>query len=360
MLACLLLCLSLIGCGLSGVSVVTRSDRIPTAPTVTGTSDPNGPSPVKDPISYPGYLSFPKQLLRFEGPYAAFGPDGKAWDAYGIGGPSNVLFVNGNYWICVSGYPSAGFTAQAIGCWYGPGPMSLKPYPGNPVLTNSHPHWAASCMEGPDLNTDGERVYVSYLGFSSTCDGEGPGTIGISSTSVADFPAGLSALTTEPQISKPSNLNWLYRPFLIEIGGICYDYSNAGTNANVPVIVSFRTTGTCAETEMRPEAWSFNRVELTIGTQSWEGAEEIQDPQVIRQENGTFIMVYGGGDTSYGGYAFTTDPVKGLWVKLDSNPIQAAGVLWLPRIMQDSQFQYWMFGNYNNTTQMNLWKAVGP
>ena len=105
-------------------------------------------------------LNFPKQLLSFTGPTAAFGVDGKAWDAYGIGGPSNLLLLNGNYWMCVAGYPSAGFTAQAIGCWYGPDLTALKPYAGNPVLVNSHPAWAASCIEGPDLNTDGTNVYV--------------------------------------------------------------------------------------------------------------------------------------------------------------------------------------------------------
>ena len=73
-----------------------------------------------------------------------------------------------------------------------------------------------------------------------------------------------------------------------------------------------------------------------------------------------YLMVYGGSTTLKAGYAYTADPVNTAWTKLTVNPLQAAGDLWLPRIIRDATGQYWMFGNFNNTTEMSLWKASGP
>lgn len=310
---------------------------------------------------------FPRQLLSFSGPAPAFAPDGKAWDSFGIGAPSNVLLLQGTYWVCTQGYTAAGNISQAIGCWSGPNLTSLKPYPGNPILVNPNLSWTVSCIEGPDFNTDGKNVYMSYVAFSQNCDDEAHGAIGISSTPIAQFPLGFT-VPVKPQIPKPDELQWIYRPFITEIDGVCYDYTNAGISVRAhrwrrgmaaqPVVASFKTSGPCATTELDPAAWKFNRLEIT-DTQSWEGHVEVEEPQVFRVSDGTYVMLYGGAWTFKAGYAYTKDPVNGVWTKLDTNPIKEDGVLWLPRIAQDSTGQYWMLGNFNNTRQMNLWKANG-
>ncbi len=310
---------------------------------------------------------FPRALLSFSGPIPAFGLDGKAWDSFGIGAPSNVLLLNGTYWVCTQGYTSEGNISQSIGCWFGPSLTSLKPYPGNPVLVNPNLPWTVSCIEGPDLNTDGKNVYMSYVAFSQNCDDEAHGAIGISSAPVAQFPSGLSAPPATPQIPLPRQLKWLFRPYIIEIHGICYDYSNAGISVprrfhrgvmDQPVVASFKTLGPCAATEMNPSAWKFNRLEVT-DTQRWEGHTEVEEPQVFQIPDGSYVMIYGGAWTFKAGYAYTDDPAHGVWTKLDSNPIKQDGVLWLARIAQEPSGQYWMLGNFNNTKQMNLWKANG-
>lgn len=310
---------------------------------------------------------FPKQLLSFSGPTKAFGLDGKPWDSFGLGGPSNFLFINGNYWICASGYTAAGNVTHTMGCWFGPSLTELKPYPGNPILVNSRPGWAAACVEGPDLNTDGVNVYMSYVGFSTNCDDEDHGAIGISSTPISKFPEGLNTMPQVPQITRPKELKWLFRPFIMEIDGICYDYSNAGAwwrpmfhrhNRSAPIIASFKTSGPCAKTEMDPKAWKFNRYELDI-SQPWEGETEVEEPQVFRTADGMYIMLYGGAWSFKAGYAFTKDPVHGSWTKVDTNPIKQNGIVWLPRVTQDATGQYWMVGNFNSTPEVSLWKANG-
>ena len=317
--------------------------------------------------------TFPSELRSFSGPMKAFGLDGKSWDSVGIGAPSNLLYVNGNYWMCVSGYTADGPISHTVGCWFGPSPTSLKPYPGNPVLVNNRPKWAADCIEAPDLNTDGVNVYMSYVGFGVGCDDMVHGAIGISSTTVGRFPAGLSAVPDEPQIPKPMELGWLFRSFITEIDGVCYDYSNAGvyySNGKYKgrfgkpthpeaVIASFKTNGPCATTEMSANAWKFNRFELVISQTAWEGKREIEDPQVFKTADGNYVMLYGGCWTFKAGYAFTNDPVHGVWTKSNSNPIKQNGILWLPRMVQDASGQYWMFGNFNGTKEMNIWKAGG-
>lgn len=310
---------------------------------------------------------FPRQLLSFSGPVPAFVPDGKAWDSYGIGAPSNVLKVNGVLWVCTQGYTSEGNISQAIGCWSGPDLTQLKPYPGNPVMVNPNLPWTKSCLEGPDLNTDGKNVYMSYVAFSQNCDDLGHGSIGISSAPVAQFPANLSPPPAVPQIPLPHELKWLFRPYIVEIKGICYNYSNAGIShhrllhrgmVNQPVVASFKTSGPCASTEMDAQQWKFNRLEIT-DSQPWEGSFEVEEPQVFPVENGMWVMLYGGAWTYKAGYAYTDDPVNGTWTKLDTNPIRQNGVLWLPRIFEDESRQYWMLGNFNNTRKMELWKADG-
>ena len=311
--------------------------------------------------------SFPEQLKQFSGPQVAFTVDGKAWDAHGIGGPSNVVYLGGNYWVCTSGFAGEGNVSQAIGCWFGPELTSLKPYPGNPILVNSFPKWAVSCIEGPTFNVVNDTVYLSYVGFSTNCDDEGHGVIGFSSTTTARFPDGFTMPST-PQIPEPPELSWLFRSSIIEINGICYDYSNAGSKRHrvlhrgykaSPIVASFKTNGPCATTEMDSNAWKFNRYELTV-SQPWEGKIEVEEPQVFRLADGTYAMLYGGAWSFKAGFATAKDPTHGGWTKSDTNPIRQDGILWLPRIVQDTARQYWMFGNFNNTPQMSLWKGVGP
>lgn len=317
---------------------------------------------------------FPQQILGFSGPATAFVPDGLAWDSYGIGGPSNAIFVKGEYWVAVSGYTtSATSSGQAIGLWHGPSLSALVPYSGNPVITNTAPAWSAACIEGPDLNADtAGNIYISFNGYSSACDSEGPGAIGIVSTTTASFPTGWSAFPSVATIPKPSNLNWLYRPFIIEIGGICYDYSNGGDNSNNPIIASFHTTGTCATTETNPSAWSSSATTVFGITQAWEGSTEIQDPQVWQDPSGLYIMVYANFQGRTFGYATSTDPASNTWTKNASNPAFADGVScsvpyygvgcgpYLPRITQDSSGDYWMMASTNDSPAMNIYRTTGP
>ncbi len=335
--ALLFVCVCLLGCG-SGVSTVGFTPEIPV---------PDG---------------FPRQLLSFAGPSAAFGLDGKAWDAYGIGAPSNTVLINGNYWMCVAGYPSAGFTSQSIGCWYGNDLNHLQPYAQNPIVTNNQTG-SFACFESPSLNIDTAGiVHVVYFetAAGTACDSFGGGSNGEVHGLVSTFPAGLSAVSATPLISQASALNFLYRATILEIDGICYDYANAGVGSpNQFVIVTYKTGGTCAATESTAANWKFNRVEVYNTPGTWEGTNELQDPQVWKLPSGLWAMIFGAGATGKGGYATTTDPVHGTWSKLDSNPFYQPGYLWLPRITQDASGQYWMWGNFNNTPQMNLWMADG-
>src|SRR5208282_4745365 len=121
---------------------------------------------------------FPTQLLGFAGPaYPLITHDASGWDHNGIGAPSNVMMINGEYWLCYAGYPTSAMSSQSIGCASGPQLTALQPYFGNPVFTNSQPWWAAACIEGPMFWWDGAltnpltHIYMQFDGYFASCDG---------------------------------------------------------------------------------------------------------------------------------------------------------------------------------------------
>ncbi len=325
--------------------------------------------------SVPPPPGFPQQLLGMSGTQTSNSapqtptivPDGLSWDANGIGGPSAVIFVKGEYWECTTGYPSASLSsAVSFGCWHGNDLTQMVPYSGNPIYTPATSTWNAACNEGIDLGTDGTNVYVSWVGFTTTgagCDGFGSGSIGIASTTVANWPASISAAPSVPTIPMPGALHWLYRSGpVIDINGICHSYANAGDASDHGVIVEFTTAGTCATTATVAANWSYVGIVLSH-SQTWEGAvtNELQDPQVFQLPNGLWVMIYA--SSAQSGYAITSAPDTSpttTWTKLSTNPIQAMGYLfWLPRVVEDGQGNFSIYSNANNTNGIYYSKGQG-
>ena len=324
----------------------------------------DGSGGLKAGISPPS--GFPQSLLGFSGPQPAQGITNTSVGAFGLGDPSDILFIRGEYWVCAVDYPSSGFHSQRVDCWHSPNLYgNWIAYSGNPVVTNDQTAtWRAACIEGPDLNisTDQQTVFMNILGFSSNCDGEGTGSLGVVSTSVSNFPAGFSALPSAPTIPQPSGTQWLYRGDAIEINGICYMYVNAGDASGNNVLGYFTTTGTCSSTEQTAGAWTYKGTILTDGGQAWEGTNlELQDPQIIADPSGLFwTLFYSVGYYGKIGYAVSSNPASGVWTRLSSNPVPEVGGVLFPRVVLDSNGRYTMITGTNNGTQMSVYAGSGP
>jgi hypothetical protein len=306
---------------------------------------------------------FPTQLLGFSGSAAPLiAHDGSAWDAHGIGAPSNVMTINGEYWLCYAGYPTSVMSSQSIGCASGPQLTALQPYSGNPIFTNSQPWWAGACIEGPMFWWDGPltnpstHIYMQFDAYFASCDGEGSGSIGQVVTTVANFPNGWSAMGANPLISKPDTMQWLYEPDVVRdpSSGIFYDFSNGGDAEGNPIIAYFTASSINGP-------WTYQGVALST-TQQWESGGELQDPQVWQDASGLWIMVFGADARGpLLGLAVSKDLIN--WTQLSDNPVlvMTTGNTYLPRIVLDAKGDYWMVSGPNNKagTGIYLDRAVG-
>ena len=301
-----------------------------------------------------GVVGFPQQLLGFQGQtQPIFSHDTSTWDASGIGAPSNTIFINGEYWLCYAGYPDAGFHSQTIGCAHATQLNYMLPYAGNPVIVNTHPSWANACIEGPVMYVESGTVYMFFNGYPTACDAEGTGSIGMVSTSVANFPTGWTPMAASPAISKPDGMNWLYRPWVLKNGNTYYNFSNGGDTSNTNIIGYFTSPSINGP-------WSYQGTVLTA-SQAWEAGGEMQDPQVWHDPSGLWIMGFGANGTGTNmGFAISSDLAH--WSQLATNPIPVATtpIMYLPKWTRDAEGQYWMFSAPNNSPGMYISKAVGP
>ena len=284
---------------------------------------------------------FPQSLLGFTPSLVTnITHDSASWDAYGLGSPSNTLFLKGVYWLCNGGYSTSSVSSgQAFGCYSAPSLLGTWTPATNPVFSNtSPPSWAAACIEGPMLWTDGVTVYMSYNGYPSACDSFGTGAIGIVSTSVANFPYGWSAQTSSPLISLPSQLQWLYRPDIIEYNGTFYDFSNAGDLSGHPVIAEFTAPAITGP-------WTYYSTVVTE-TPSETGGE-LNEPEVWHDPSGMWIMSFGVEVSGTISYATSPDLVN--WTQIGVLVSMNVPSPYLPRIARDAEGNYFLMAN-NNTT----------
>lgn len=322
---------------------------------MTGLQAVSGALNVTD-VTNTDVAGFPQQLLGFSGQYdPVVTHDSAAWDANGLGAPSNTVFLNGKYWVGSAGYPTTAMSSQSFGVYSGQRLGSLAPYSGNPIFTSAGA--TGSCAEGPIFFVDGDPsiattpVYLLYNYYPSACDSFGTGQIWSTQTTVAAFPAGWSAPVA--MITKPSNMEWLYRPFVVKWNGVYYDYSNGGDASGNDIIGYFTAPAMSGP-------WTYQGTVLTT-SQAWEANGELQDPQVWHDPSGLWIMGFGADGTGMAmGFATSSDLVH--WTQLASNPspVATTPLMYLPKFTRDAEGQYWMMSAPNNGAGLWLSKAVGP
>lgn len=340
---------------LTASTIQVASASLPGGATLTGSGGSvtlNGDFTVSSTLA----AGFPQQLLGWTSySYSpVFTHDSSSWDAGGLGAPSNVIYLKGEYWVCYGGYASSSLSSgQAFGCASGNSLGDLKAYSGNPVLTNSAPSWASTCIEGPMLYVEGGYVYMLFDGYSSTCDAEGDASIGIVSTTVANFPSGWSTLPASPMIPSTSsgNYNWIYRPDVVKWNGTYYLFANMGDSSNHVIIGYFTANNINGP-------WAYQGAAITQ-SQTWESGHELQEPKVWHDPSGLWIMSFG---CDGGGVGFAVSTNLTSWSQLSANPvtlgINAAHGMWLPSVVRDSEGNYWMLGAMNDSA-FYLQKATG-
>ena len=300
---------------------------------------------------FPG---FPQKLLGFSGSYSqVVSHDSNSWDANGLGSPSNAIFINGQWWYCVSGYPTSAYFSESIGCLSGP-LASPTMYSGNPVFTNSSPPWASTCIEAPDLLVQNGIVYMFFIGFSGTCDAMSAGnaSIGMVSTTVANFPTGWSAMTSTPLISKPSQMNWMFRPWVSFWDNEYYLFMNGGNSSSQYIIGCFTSSSVNGP-------YSYQGASISV-TQGWETGE-LQEPQVWHDPSGWWIMLYTNQPNNEIGFAVNSSLSCSGWTKLSNNPIPIAGTgnTGLSKVVRDSEGSYHLLSGTNNSAGTWYSEAVG-
>lgn len=322
---------------------------------VTETAWPTGSS-----IEVP--TGFPQQLLGFTGDYnPVLTHDANAWDANGLGAPSTPVYINGKWGVCMSGYPTASLSSgQDVGCALSSNLANgWTMYVGNPVITNTSPSWATTCLEGSKLTQHNGTVYNVIAGYSGVCDGMADGltSIQIMTTTETNFPAGWGALPSTPTISLPiSGLHWLYQGEVKVFNSTCYLYFNGGNASDQMILGVFTAPLTAGVCPTAAGTWTYGG-QLLTDDQAWQGSGELQNPDVFQTPSGLYVMHY----SVYGaiGYATSQYPDHG-FIDLPVNPIYSAvvGDTNLGAVFADASGQYWRLSGANNTS-MWVSKAVG-